>query len=192
MLNDVAALPRLRTDIQIYNSGRDQNAMKHVFRWEGREDDIVYQPRGWYNGFHNDAHNKTEVVEGDLLVHFAGTYKNRTGAMKEWMSKLQRESEKLAVPFEKTILKQDIEDFWADLKDAKTRLGELALELPKHNTTMTRSAYDELRKVVRYDPANSNRLDGAMRAARKAVEDIREKTTVREAKGKRPGVGAVR
>lgn len=180
MLNDVSALPRLRKDIDLFSSGRDRNAMKHIFKWEGREEQIVFQPRAWYNGFHSGKDNSTEVVEGDLLVHFAGFYGNRSGGMGEWMDKLERTPEKFAVPLEETGLKEDIEDFWTTLGQAKTRLLDFTHDLHIHNTTTTRQIHEELRKVMLYDPANKDRLVKAMNAAEKAMIQSRKNAVSRQ------------
>lgn len=122
LLNDVAALPRLRPDTHLFGQP-DHDAMQYLFRQEGREDNVVYEPRHWFNGYHSGKNNEIEVTAGDLLVHFAGLYgNNRTEAMGEWFEKAEKEPDTYTVPFEKTKLMDEIAEFWSGWRDVKTML----------------------------------------------------------------------
>ncbi|KAK4696768.1 hypothetical protein P7C71_g1207, partial [Lecanoromycetidae sp. Uapishka_2] len=168
MLTDVSAFPRLRNEIKLYGQP-DQNAMKHVFRMEGRSDNIVYEPKVWFNAYHNGDKNETEPRDGDLLVHFAGYYGNRTVAMGDWFDRLEREPEKFAVPFQETKVMGEIEEFWARLWEAKNRLQEMTVELKQHNITTVHEASLALLDAIRHFPFDKKRLDDVMQKAENAI-----------------------
>ncbi len=174
MLTDVSALPRLHPQIELYGQP-DQNAMKHVFRWEGRPDNVIYEPRVWFNGYHSGKYNETEPRDGDLLVHFAGYYGNRTVAMGNWFDRVEIEPETLAIPFEETKVMGEIEEFWSRLWEAKTKLQEMTLELQHHNTTTIYKASVKLLDAIRYYPWDKKKLGDAMQKAENAVDGTIEK-----------------
>lgn len=188
-LTDVSALPRLRKEFELFGQS-DQNAMKHVLRWEGRPDNVIYEPRVWFNGYHSGKDNETEPRDGDLLVHFAGYYGNRTVAMGDWLDRVEKEPEKLAIPFGETKVIGEIEGFWSRMWEAKTRLQEMTLEMQKYNTTTVHKVSEELLDAVRYYPFDNKRLDDAMQNAGKAFTKTPESIVSQPGNDEQKSAGA--
>ena len=145
--------------------------MKYLFRQEGREDNVVYEPRHWFNGYHSGKNNEIEATAGDLLVHFAGLYgNNRTEAMGEWFEKAEKEPDTYTVPFEKkTKLMDEIAEFWSGWRGVKTMLQEMALGLEKENTTTKYKAWEKLQTAIRLYPWDKKGFGEVMREAQTAV-----------------------
>ncbi len=128
--------------------------MKYMFREPERKDAVVYQPRHWYNAYHMGTDNITEIREGEgeLLVHFAGFYGNRTAAMEDWFEKIEKEPDKHAIPIERTHIKQEIDEFWSRLREGKVLLQDMGHEIEKKNTTRQLKAFEKLQNAVRFYP----------------------------------------
>ena len=167
LLTDVSALPRLRPEYELFGQP-DQNAMKYLFR-EGRQDNVLYEPRHWFNAYHSGKDKEIEVEAGDLLVHFAGFYGNRSEVMGEWFDKADKEKEKYALPFEKTKLTTEIDEFWSGFRAGRKMLEEMSLDLKKQNTTAKYEAFEKLQTAVRLYPWDKKRYPGILREAQTAV-----------------------
>lgn len=96
--------------------------MKQAFKFGGRTDSIIFQARIWHNAYHNSNKELLEVRDGDILVHFAGFYGNRIEAMQEWFHRVNTD-DALAVPWEETRVKKEVEDFWERVSVAKATLN---------------------------------------------------------------------
>lgn len=144
--------------------------MKHLFRQERREDNVVYEPRHWFNSYRSGKNNETEVTAGDLLVHFAGSYgNNRTEAMGEWFEKVEKEPGTYTVPFEKVKLMDEIEEFWSKWRGVKTMLQQMALGLEKENTTTKYKTWGKLQTAIRLYPWDKKGFGEVMHEARTAM-----------------------
>lgn len=170
LLTDVAAVPRLRPDLELYGQP-DQNAMKYLFREPGRRDTVLYQPKHWYNAYHSGKDNETEIREGqgELLVHFAGFYGNRTAAMEEWFDKIETEPDKHAIPMEKTHIKEEVDEYWSTLREGKVLLQDMRLKIEKENTTTQFKAFEKLQNAVSWYPWDKKRFGEARREAQTAL-----------------------
>ena len=178
LLTDVAAIPRLRPDLELYGQP-DQNAMKYMFKQPERRDTVVYQPKHWYNAYHSGKDNATEIREGqgELLVHFAGFYGNRTAAMEEWFDKIEAEPDKHAIPIEQTHIKQEIDEFWSKLREGKVLLQDMGPKLEQKNTTTQLKAFETLQNAVRWYPWDKKRFEEARREAQAAMEPEKKPKT---------------
>ena len=113
----------------------------------------------------------TEVREGEgeLLVHFAGFYGNRTAAMEDWFEKIEKEPDKHAIPIEETHIKQEIDDFWSRLREGKLSLQDMGHEIERKNTTTQRKVFEKLQNAVRFYPWDKKRLVEAIQQAQTAM-----------------------
>ena len=170
LLTDVAAVPRLRPDLELYGQP-DQNAMKYLFKEPGRRDTVLYQPKHWYNAYHSGKDNQTEIREGqgELLVHFAGFYGNRTAAMEEWFDKIETEPDKHAIPIEKTHIKEEVDEYWSALREGKVLLHDMGLKIEKENTTTQFKAFEKLQNAISWYPWDKQRFGEARREAQTAM-----------------------
>lgn len=119
----------------------------------------------------------TEIREGqgELLVHFAGFYGNRTAAMEEWFEKIQTEPDKHAIPIEQTHLKQEVEEFWSALRDGKVLLQDMGSKIEKKNTTTQLKAFEKLQDAVRFYPWDKTRFEEARRQAQTAMDEEKQR-----------------
>ena len=145
--------------------------MKYLFREPGRKDTVLYQPKHWYNAYHSGKDNMTEIREGqgELLVHFAGFYGNRTAAMEEWFEKIETEPEKHAIPIEQTHIKQEVDEYWSALREGKVLLQDMGIKIEKKNTTAQLKAFEKLQNAVSWYPWDKKRFEEARRQAQTAM-----------------------
>ncbi|KAL9072604.1 MAG: hypothetical protein Q9161_003462 [Pseudevernia consocians] len=71
-----------------WTPGMEQNAMAWVLAQKGCKEHAIYQPGGWYNGFHEGPDQRSEDGLGDLLVHFPGVGQ-KFNAMARYLDKLE-------------------------------------------------------------------------------------------------------
>ena len=180
ILSDAYALPRLRPDIDIAGN-IEQNALKYLFGLEDHKKHILYQPQHWYNGVKGIPRAETEINEGDMLVHFAGTNHDNQEEMKyeltsEWIVKLDQQPDRWQVPLLKTKYPRELEAFWKSYKEAKDILDAVRVE-PYIQTGLDRDvqrARDELTWAIEelaYDAAHMKRCTEDMVQALRAAEN---------------------
>ena len=138
---------------------------------------MLFEPRSWFNAFDRNPQRESELRDGEFLVQIAGYHDNKTEAMKEYFDRVEKEPEKLAVPFEKTKLIAEIEDFWSNLWAAKTTLNVMDLELRLHNTTSLYGSSQNLREAIRWHPWDTKKLRGIMQEAETVMANISIKTS---------------
>lgn len=118
MLTEVAALPDLRTDVEIdYNA--EQTAFKWVFKRVGYREHVLYQPVEWFNGIEYSHNHLPRVQDGDMLIHFCGLKKHKFGAVQRWLDRLERAPHELQIPLENTSYQANIDAYWTRLMEAR-------------------------------------------------------------------------
>ena len=175
LLINVAAVPRLRPDLQLHGQP-DQNAMKYVFNGPGRKDNVLYQPRHWYNAYHKGKDNLTEIREGqgELLVHCAGFCGNIIAAMEDWFQKLEKEPDEHASPIEQTHMKQEVDEFWSVLREEKVLLQDMGHEIEQKNTSTQLKAFKKRQNAIRFYPWDKKRFGEAMRQTHNARDQEKQ------------------
>lgn len=120
-----AALPEMRSEIEVREDYVEQDAMQWVFRREGNHEHIVYAPQYWFNGYRgNTPPGVRDVQSGDMMTHFAGWGAAKAGMITDLFDKLERSPQELQVPLKDTYYSAEIEDFWSMLRDAKTAVQD--------------------------------------------------------------------
>lgn len=153
MLAEVAALPDLRTDVQIgYNA--EQTSFKWVFRQVGYREHVLYQPIEWFNGFEQSFGHLPTVHDGDMLIHFSGMKDLKFGAVQKWLNRLERAPHELHVPLENTNYQANVDAYWTRLRNARDMLQKAE----EFNDTFYKSqeiltAQTELQQTI-YDKAD--------------------------------------
>ncbi|CAD6569854.1 MAG: hypothetical protein ASARMPRED_003289 [Alectoria sarmentosa] len=121
MLTEVAALPDLRTDLELgFNA--EQTAFKWVFKRVGYREHVLYQPVEWFNGFADSEGKLSPVQDGDMLVHFAGLKHQKHEAVPKWLDRLERAPQELQIPLENTSYPDKLNAYWTRLRDARNIL----------------------------------------------------------------------
>lgn len=138
-----AALPEMRSEIEVRGDFVEQDAMQWIFRREGNHEHVVYAPQYWFNGFSgNTPPGIRDVQSGDMMSHFAGFGDRKAGMMTDLLDKLERSPQELQVPLKDTYYSAEIESFWSALRDAKT-----AVQDAKAFTDTTSSTQDSAKEI---------------------------------------------
>ena len=179
ILSDTYSLRRLRPEIDI-TGNIEQNSMKHLFGEESNKKHIIYQPQLWYNGMQGQERAETEIMGGDMLVHFAGVNHDgeghkKTELMSQWFEVIDQHPEEWQIPLEQTKYPREIEDFWKLYTEAKEMLD--AVRVRPHTESgpsqEVKRAKDELKwafEELAYDAVNMRKRIDEMAQALKAAE----------------------
>lgn len=149
MLTEVAALPDLRTDVQLgYNA--EQAAFKWVLKRAGYREHVLYQPIEWFNGFEQSYGLLPPVQDGDLLVHFSSLKQHKFGAVQKWLDRLEHAPQELQVPLENTSYPANVETYWSQLRDARNMLdnAEVFISSGKNTTPELLLTRAQLRQAI--------------------------------------------
>lgn len=148
-----AALPEMRSDIEVRKDFVEQDAMQWVFRREDNNEHIVYAPQYWFNGYRgNTPPGVRDVQDGDMMSHFAGWGAAKAGMMTELFEKLERSPQELQVPLKDTYYPAEIDAFWSRLRDAKTAVQDAKAFVNTSSSTSAKEiekAYLELELDIR-------------------------------------------
>ena len=115
ILTNSAALPEVRSDVELRGDFVEQDAMQWIFRREVNQEHIVYAPEHWFNG------GRVEEVwqAGKMMDHFAGWGDKKPGMMAELFDKLEQSPQDLQIPMNDTFYPAEVSSFWSRLRDAK-------------------------------------------------------------------------
>ena len=170
--------PLLRPDIELaFNA--EQHAMAWVLGKEGYKEHAIYQPRAWYNGFHEGQEQRTEIGPGDLLVHFAGS-SNKFKGMASYLDKLEAPelAKDLQVPLSNMTLQADINSFWSRVRRAREAVGRAEAEQLFLNKSFLgnriRKHKDELERILSEEAYTEESLVRATLAVEAALNAAAE------------------
>lgn len=118
MLTEVAALPDLRSDVEVgYNA--EQAAFQWTLKRAGYREHVIYQPVQWYNGFERSYDHLPQVRDGDMLVHFSGMKNDRFGPAKRWLDRLEHAPHELQIQLDNTKYQANIDAYWSKIREAR-------------------------------------------------------------------------
>ena len=164
-LTQAIALPFLKPDVPI-GPNMEQDAMIWVLHQEGYKEHAVYQPRLWYNAFSEGPDRPLETKSGDMLIHFPGV-PQKAKAMGHWLDIVENEPEKLNIPLANLTLRNDIKDFWANLRAAKQVLQK-AVKLMTEDIVVhkglgktLKQTSDNLERLIYEEPFEQEKLKNA-------------------------------
>lgn len=163
-LADAYALPRLRPEVDLVGNV-DQNALRWTSNREEYKSHVLFQPQNWYNGFQGPKGYETEIVKGDMLVHFAGINQDyneeiKKTIMDEWFGKMKNQTQAWQVPIEQTRYPNEINDFWAVLKDARELLSTVDVRIDTSDpiNAAVIAARDELKWAIEEEAFDTARV----------------------------------
>lgn len=183
-MTEVMAEPLLKPNVEhIY---LEQGDMARVLEKTKYRDNVVYQPRVWYNTYSKgtaDAKDP-EVVLGDMQVHFPGL-PHKQESMGYWLDKVEK-TETWTVPVIETYYPGQVEEFWELLRKCRlmiTDLAEAAKWAPKHGerTSIFEVAHDYLQRLVREEPFETEKLMNALVRSINALEVPKKKPVTEQA-----------
>lgn len=171
-MTEVMAEPLLKPNIE--HLFLEQGDMARVLEKPKYRDNVVYQPRIWYNIYSKgtaDAEDP-EVVLGDMQVHFPGLA-NKQESMSYWLDMVEK-TEAWTVPLHETEYPGQVEEFWELLRKVrliKADLAKAAKAAPKNaeRSSNFNVTHDYVQRLVREEPFETEKL---MNALVRSIEDL--------------------
>lgn len=171
-MTEVMAEPLLKPNIE--HLFLEQGDMARVLEKPKYRDNVVYQPRIWYNTYSKgtvDAEDP-DVVLGDMQVHFPGLA-NKQESMGYWLDMVEK-TEAWTVPLHETEYPGQVEEFWELLRKVrliKADLAKAAKAAPKNAERSSNFdvAHDYVQRLVREEPFETEKL---MNALVRSIEDL--------------------
>ncbi len=151
MLIDVLSHSKNDEDIMAA-SRKDHKAFEITLRSDAYRDDVVYQPRWWYNTYPRDIVSGQK--EGELLIHFNEAGGDKWSGMANQLDDLSRSSSSHNVPLVRTQYPASIDDYWNRMREAHAVVLQAA---PKSDDE---AVVDAVRRVQYAATYEADRDDG--------------------------------
>ena len=173
MLVEVMAEPILRPDVD--HPFLEQGDMARTFDKPKYRDNVLYQPRHWYNAYSkgDDDDKDPEVRLGEMQIHFPGLGGSKEQFMGNWLDKVETTRD-WSKSLKNTSYSKEIPAFWGRLRDAKKML-DTASEPPDEprsqpQNAWVKSARTELRRMIREEPYDVEQMQKAIKDLKLALE----------------------
>lgn len=172
-ITEVMAEPLLKPNVE--HVFLEQGDMARVLEKSKYRDNVIYQPRMWYNTYSKgnvDAEDP-EVILGNMQVHFPGVA-NKQESMGYWLDKVEKTKD-WSKPINETNYLGHVEEFWELLRTFRltiARLAEAANAAPKDAelSSIFEVAHDDLQKLVREEPFETEKLLNALSRSLETLE----------------------
>lgn len=173
MLSEVVALPLLKPDLDY--TFLEQSAMAYAFEKPNYRENVLYQPRGWFNAYSRGEEDNTdpEVQRGDLQLHFPGL-SGKDQLMSLWLDRVEQTPEDWKVSFQNTTYPKQIKRYWSRIQSAEKLLRQA-------EDTITENSEDEslvsklkkkraqLKKVMEEEAFDDEVMDREMKSLKKTI-----------------------
>jgi len=96
----------------------EQSAMERMIQDPRYASACIYVPPRWFNSYprgEDESWNKYHVERGDMMLHFAGVG-DRPRVIRAFYNHVASEREKWEIPLSKTLLPEEIADFWKNVR----------------------------------------------------------------------------
>lgn len=107
-------------DGQLSPEQRHQRAFSSVLRSDLFRDNVLYQPRNWYNTYPDYTSNMGK--EGYLLTNFKVLGGEKWNGMAETLASLASSEKEYSVPLDRTPYEARIQAFWERIREARALL----------------------------------------------------------------------
>ena len=152
MLVKTTGFPLFRPEIDLGRSA-DQQAMAILFNETGFRENVLFQPRIWYNTY--EFSGGYEGEKGRLLVHFPGLEQERWAHMEKWLGIVADTPEEWEADLADTMYPAEIETFWSELGSAREMLRRANDFVNRHQQAQeakVREEQDRQRERQKQDP----------------------------------------
>ena len=175
-LTQVATFPQSTPDAKT-SEDVDIDAMWSVLDQPENQDHVIYQPRSWYNGFDLGDRGRSEIYEGDMLVHLKGVdgEQRKEAAVQWWLSKIKQY---MHLPLEISGYQEKVKIFWEVQKTAKQLLQQSqkrSYNLKLHFNEV-KDAEVELENYIRYAAFDLEGMIGAIVLLQSAYDEAEIQT----------------
>ena len=170
-LTQVATFPQSTPAVKT-SEDVDIDAMWSVLDQPENQDHVIYQPRSWFNGYDLGDRGRSEIYEGDMLVHLKGVdgEERKEAAVHWWLSKIKQNPH---LPLEASGYPEKIQIFWEVQKTAKELLQQSqkrSHKLSRHFNEV-KDAEVELQNYIRFAAFDLEGMIVAMVTLQKAYDD---------------------
>ena len=165
------AYPLFRPDVDLGRSA-DQVAMELVANESDFRDQILYQPRIWYNTY--EFRHGYEGKAGRMLVHFPGLEEDRWDHMKKWLDIIEGpQAAEWKIPLAQTEYPGEIDRFWAAMREARkvVRSAEWFIGDKPHVPEEVTTAYSRMKEIMRYGTDDVETMVEATKWLNEALEN---------------------
>lgn len=170
-LTQVATFPQSTPDVKTPEDV-DIDAMWSVLDQPENQDHVIYQPRSWMNGYDLGDRGRSEIYEGDMLVHLKGVdgEQRKEAAVHWWLSKIKQN---IHVPLEASGYPEKVQTFWEVQKTAKELLQQSQKRSHKLRLHFNevKDAEVELQNYIRFAAFDLEGMIGAMVMLQRAYDD---------------------
>lgn len=173
MLVEVMAEPLLRPDVD--HPFLEQGDMQRTFHKPKYRDNVLYQPRHWYNTYSrgDDDDKDPEVKLGEMQMHFPGLGGGKEQFMGNWLDKVET-TRAWTKPLKDTSYPKEIPAFWDRLRTARKLLDTASKNpdgppLGQPQVALVKGAMEELRKMIRQE-AFSEGMEEAIENLKQALK----------------------
>lgn len=114
-LTNILAYPSYKPDEDLPFT--EQSAMERTIQDPRYASACIYVPPRWFNSYprgEDESWTKYHVERGDMMLHFAGVG-DRPRMIRAFYNHVASEREKWEIPVGKTLLPQEIGDFWKNV-----------------------------------------------------------------------------
>ncbi|CAD6577901.1 MAG: hypothetical protein ASARMPRED_008449 [Alectoria sarmentosa] len=173
-LTQVATFPKSRPGIDT-SEDVDIDAIWWVLSQSENQDNVIYQPRSWYNGYDLGDQGVSEMYEGNMQVHLVGvdSRRRKEAAVTWWLSKIEKSPQKMHMTLEASGYPEKVQMFWEILKTARELLQESQKRSYKMrlNLNEVKDAEEELQNFIRFAASDMEGMITAKVMLRKAHDD---------------------
>ena len=175
-LTQVATFPQSTPDVKT-SEDVDIDAMWSALDQSENQDHVIYQPRSWFNGYDMGDRGRSEIYEGDMLVHLKGVdgEQRKEAAVHWWLSKIKKN---IQLPLEASGYPEKVQVFWEVQKTAKELLqqSQKRSHKLKLHFNEVKDAEVELQNYIRFAAFDLEGLIGAMVMLQRAYDDAEIQT----------------
>lgn len=143
---------------------KSQTAMGMAMAHDRFRDQVLYQPRGWFNARHKPD-GEFEGRAGDLMVHFQWLDGDKWTAMAAYLSKVAPWGNPWEVELSKTAYVQQATEYWARVRLAY-KLTWIAQDKDDDNV---RGASERLIHVARFEADDAKSMNDALDLMKSAL-----------------------
>lgn len=116
MLTNILSYPTYKPDEELPFT--EQSAMERMIQDPRFASGCIFVPPRWFNSYprsEDESWNKYHVQKGDMMLHFAGVG-DRSSMMSAFHDGVLAEREKWEIPVTKTLLPEEVADFWMNVR----------------------------------------------------------------------------
>lgn len=130
LLIEVLSMPKNDPSLQ-HAIGKDQMALEMVLTAPNWRQQVVYQPKTWFNAYQLGV-DHFEGKRGDLLVHFHDLEGDKWSAMSAYLAQVSLRNNTWSVPLGMTTYQYEIDEYWDRIRNTERLLNLAERHMDDH------------------------------------------------------------